>query len=157
MPDLSLAASRQYWKNYPDPMIYRVVTFMEGVEHWTFDGDSELEEAMEKLGKELDNIGHIALSRLNHEDNFIMIGNRLHMSRILRLLQAIDTAHPGSASKVLMYAEENNEESDSPTDLFLRRNIVFERLRLLGRVFAKERLALVLKVLEGEEYDEDAD
>ena len=31
---------------------------------------------------------------------------------------------------------------------FLRRNIVFERLRLLGRVFADDRLKIVLKALE---------
>ena len=33
-------------------------------------------------------------------------------------------------------------------DYFLRRNVVFERLRLLGRVFGEDRLKLVIKALE---------
>ena len=37
MPDLSHDGVHQFWKDYPDPMIYRVVSFMEGVEHWTVD------------------------------------------------------------------------------------------------------------------------
>ena len=69
-------------------------------------------------------------------------------SRILRLLQAIDTIDPGSASKLLMYAEENNSPDNTMASLFLRRNIVFERLRLLARVFSPERFDLLTKVLE---------
>ena len=41
MPDLSIAASRQYWNDYDDPMIYRVITFMESIEDWTLDGNPE--------------------------------------------------------------------------------------------------------------------
>ena len=35
MPDLSHEASAKYWFEYIDPMIYRVITFMENVEDWT--------------------------------------------------------------------------------------------------------------------------
>lgn len=153
MPDLSLAASHEFWKEYPDPMIYRVIAFMEGVENWTFDGNPELEEALTELGKELEDIGKLDLNALSHEELFIRFGNYLRTSRVLRLLQAIDSVHPGSASKVLMYAEEHSESVNDPAGLFLRRNIVFERLRLLGRVFSAQRINLVLKALEGEEHD----
>lgn len=56
MPDLSHQASAQYWFEYVDPMIYRVITFMESVEDWTLDGDPALEEALNRLGTELDDI-----------------------------------------------------------------------------------------------------
>ena len=69
---------------------------------------------------------------------------------MLCVLQSIDTAHPGGASKVLMYAEENSTSNQDIPGLFLRRNIVFERLRLLGRVFAEERVDIVMKALGGE-------
>jgi intracellular multiplication protein IcmW len=52
---------------------------------------------------------------------------------------------------LLMYAEENNTPDNTMANLFLRRNIVFERLRLLARVFSEERFDLVLKVLEQNE------
>lgn len=153
MPDLSLQAAHHFWKDYPDPMIYRVISFMEGIENWTLDNEPELESAMQELGEQLDNIGKIDLNALGHEVDFIRIGNFLRTSRVLRLLQAIDSVHPGSASKVLMHAEEHSEGTLDPAGLFLRRNIVFERLRLLARVFAVQRVKLVLKALEGEEHE----
>lgn len=151
MSDLSHEASCQYWHEYADPMIYRVVTFMESVEHWTLDGDPDLEQALTQLGKELDDIENIDMAMLSQEDKFIRIVGNIKSGRGLRLLQAIDTVHPGSASKILIHAEETSMSGNSPASFFLKRNIVFERLRLLSRVFSEYRLKLVARSLEGEE------
>jgi intracellular multiplication protein IcmW len=147
MPKLDLPSSHEFWKNYDDPMIYRVISFMETVEDFTFDGNPALEEAMKKLGEALDELTSFELGQ---EEEFVSVCSHIKTSRILRLLQAIDTIDPGSASKLLMYAEENNTPENIMAGLFLRRNIVFERLRLLARVFSPERLDMVLKVLEQE-------
>jgi intracellular multiplication protein IcmW len=147
MPGLDLHASHEFWKNYEDPMIFRVISFMESVENWTLDGHPELEEAVKTIGDELDKLSKFELSK---EENFVTLCAHIKTSRILRLLQAIDTIDPGSASKVLMFAEENNTPENLLAGLFLRRNIVFERLRLLARVFAPQRFELVLKALEQE-------
>ncbi len=151
MPDLSHEASSQYWYEYADSMIYRVITFMESVEDWTLDGNPELEEAIARLGKELDDIEKIDMSMLAQEDVFIRLAGNIKSGRGLRLLQAIDTIHPGSASRVLIHAEETSVGSDDPAGFFLKRNITFERLRLLARVFSESRLKLVARALEGEE------
>lgn len=151
MPDLSHEASAQYWYNYVDPMIYRVITFMESVEDWTLDGNPELEEAIKRLGKELDDIEKIDLGVLAQEEVFIRLAGNIKSGRGLRLLQAIDTVHPGSASRVLVHAEETSMSSMDPAGFFLKRNITFERLRLLARVFSEARLKLVARALEGEE------
>lgn len=151
MPDLSHEAASRYWSEYIDPMIYRVVTFMESVEEWTLDGNPELEEMMRQLGTELDRIDNVDLEILGQKDSFIRIVGNIKTGRGLRLLQTIDMAHPGSASKVLMHAEQNTLSSDDPAGFFLKRNIVFERLRLISRVFCEYRLKLVLRALEGEE------
>ncbi len=145
MPDLSLNACRHFWSEYQDPIIYRVLTFMEGVENWTLDGDADLEASMVKLGEILEDIGGVDLQR---EDDFIKLAAYLNATRNLRLLQSLDTAHPGAASKLLMHAEKTAAQNDEVADLFLRRNIVFERLRLLTRVFSPERLQLVRSILE---------
>jgi intracellular multiplication protein IcmW len=147
MPSISLHASHEFWKNYEDPMIFRVIAFMESVESWTLDGHPELEKAIEEIGTELDKLTRFELSK---EEQFVTLCAHIKTSRILRLLQAIDTIDPGSASKVLMYAEENNTPDNLLAGLFLRRNIVFERLRLLTRVFTPYRFELVLKALEQE-------
>ncbi|HRD69122.1 MAG TPA: type IVB secretion system protein IcmW [Legionella sp.] len=151
MPDLSHEASAKYWFEYLDPMIYRVITFMESVEDWTLDGNPEFEEAMEQLGNELDDIEKLDLGLLAEEEKFIRIVGNIKSGRGLRLLQAIDTVHPGSASRVLIHAEETSIGSFDPAGFFLKRNIVFERLRLLSRVFCQYRLKLVLRALEGDE------
>ena len=154
MPDLSLRGSHEYWSAYHDKMIYRVVAIMEGVEHWTLDGDDALEAQLEELGQQLDNIEQLDMNELGHEELFVRIAAYIKSSRGLRLLQAIDTVHPGSASKLLIYAEETSESPEDPAGLFLRRNIVFERLRLLGRVFSRERVDLVLRAIAGEGHED---
>ena len=146
MPDLSLKASHQFWRDYQDPMIYRVIAFMESVETWTRDGDARLEAAMKKLGDALEKLKKYELGK---EAEFINLGCHIKTSRILRYLQAIDSIEPGSASRTLMYAEEHSAKQEAASTLFLQRNIVFERLRLLARVFSKERITLLTKALEG--------
>lgn len=147
MPKLDLTSSHEFWKNYDDPMIYRVISFMETAEDFTLDGNPALEKTISKLGEVLDELKSFELGK---EDQFITLSSHIKTSRILRLLQSIDTIDPGSASKLLMYAEENNTPEHVMAGLFLRRNIVFERLRLLSRVFSAERFNMVLKVLEQE-------
>ena len=149
MPDISNEAVHQFWYEYKDPMIYRVISFMEGVENWTLDGDHTLEEAIARLGNALEDIGNIDMQQ---EDPFIQVATYIKAGRALRLLQCIDIAYPGAASKLLMHAEETSQTSEDVQGLFLRRNIVFERLRLLGRVFSPERLSLVMKALEGDTH-----
>jgi len=150
MPDLSLEGVHKFWKDYQDPTVYRVISFMESVEKWTIDDHPEIKQALQELGNQLDGLTTFDLSR---EDCYIKVGCHLRTGTILRILQAIDTVSPGSASKVLMYAEENSQNNDEAASLFIRRNIVFERLRLLSRVFAPERLDLVARALE-QGYDD---
>jgi intracellular multiplication protein IcmW len=151
MPDLSHEAALQFWSEFPDPNIYRVITFLESVEHWTIDNNENLENLLKTLGHELDNFEDIDLSSLNHEEIFIKILAGLKTSRGLRLLQAIDTAQPGSASRVIMQAEEMNYDFQKPPYFFIRRNMAFERLRLLNRIFASHRLKIITQALEGDD------
>ena len=150
MPDLSHPGVHQFWKDFQDPMIYRVITFMESVEDWTLDGNPELEAPINDLGAALEDIGSIDLQQ---ENPMIELLAHVKAGRGLRLLMCLDMAYPGAAAKVLMRAEEvTKSQSDNP-GIFLRRNVVFERLRLLGRVFSEDRLKLVTKALEESGHD----
>ena len=145
MVNLSNKAAHEFWNNYHDPMIYRVVTFMESAEDWTLDGDPNIEDMMIKLGEVLDDLGRIDLQQ---EEKFVEVLSYIKVARMLHIMQNLDTAYPGAASKLLTYAEQNTISNDDPAGLFLRRNVVFERLRLLSRVFSPERLKLITKALE---------
>ena len=151
MPDLSHEASARYWHEYLDPMIYRVITFMERVENWTHDGDPVLERALRKLGQALDEVASIDINQLAEAEKFIQIAANIKTGRGLRLLQTLDVAQPGSASKILMHAEETSANGHDTASFFLKRNIIFERLRLLSRVFSEERLKLIARSLERDE------
>ncbi len=148
MVDLSHEGSLKFWFEYKDSVIYRIITYMESVEHWTIDDNPELESALASLGEIMDNIGNVDLQK---EDELIQVAAYIKASRALRLLQAMDTAHPGAASKLLTHAEKQSTSPEDAPGLFLRRNVVFERLRLLARVFSPERMALMQQALEDED------
>jgi len=150
MPDLSHQAIHEFWHQYPDPTIYRVIAFMEGVEDWALDGDLELEDAIKRLGKTLDEIGKIELKQ---EDAFVNLVAHIKTGRGLRVLMCLDNAYPGAAAKIIMRAEDTKKSEADVAGIFIRRNIVFERLRLLSRVFSEDRFRLVLKSLEESGYE----
>lgn len=150
MPDLSHKAVHQFWHSYPDPTLYKVITFMESVEDWTLDGQEELEDALKSLAEALENIGNIDLQQ---EDAMIDVVCHVKTGRGLRLLMCLDQAYPGAAAKVLMHAEEISKSESDTAGIFLRRNIVFERLRLLSRVFGPDRFKLIIKTLEAGGYE----
>jgi intracellular multiplication protein IcmW len=151
MPDLHLDAVNAFWDSYDRRTLYRVIVALERVEHWALDNIPEVEAALLRLGEAMDRVG--SEFELTEEAKFIRVLANTHSSRAMRLLQALDIAKPGSASQLLMYAEGASEEGEGKTpdpyaQLFLRRNLVFERLQLLSRVFAPQRVSVVLKALE---------
>ncbi|OGV27768.1 MAG: phosphoesterase [Legionellales bacterium RIFCSPHIGHO2_12_FULL_37_14] len=151
MANLSHETAAEYWFNFSDPTIYRVLMFLESVEDFTLDGEPNLEAALQELGNELEDMQNVNLDKVNKHDNFIRIVGNIKSSRGLYLLQMIDSAEPGSASKVLTHAEKNTLSPYDPAGVFLKRNIAFERLRLLSRVFSEYRLYQITRALEGDE------
>lgn len=144
MPDFSLEACHQYWSEYADPMVYKALCFMESVEKWAIDQDPAIDKTFNQLGEALENIDNIDLG---DQDKFIAIAAQVKASRNLRLLQTLDAAYPGAVSKILNHAEENNDDNPN-AELFLKRNVAFERLRLLGAIFSEARLTQLKNILE---------
>ena len=134
-----------FWSSYDDPYIYKVIAFMESVEEWTADDHPELEAALAQLSDALSDLGNIELKQ---EEDFVKLVGSLRTGRGLRLLMALDMAYPGAASKVIMHAEKTTKSEKDIPGAFLKRNIIFERLRLLGRIFSPERIELIQNSLE---------
>ncbi len=150
MPDLHTDAIHAFWDSYDRRTLYRVIVALERVEHWAMDDEPELEPAMLELGRVIDYASDFDVA--GYEEPLIRILASTKSSRAMRILQALDLAKPGSASQLLMYAEDHSKGDITPANahvkLFLQRNLVFERLQLLSRVFAPPRISLVLKALE---------
>lgn len=151
MPDLHVESVHAFWDSYDRRTLYRVIVAIEHVEHWVIDGVPEIDVALNHLGEIMDQAqGNFELI---NQPELIRVFIQTRASRALRILQAMDIAKPGTASQILMFAEESSEAGDGNSlnkysKLFLRRNLVFERLQLLSRVFANQRVSLVLKALE---------
>lgn len=144
MPDLSVKGIEKFWHEHDNLEIYKIISIMESVENWSNTENAELDEALGVLGQVLDNIGYVDLKE---ENIFIQIANNLKIGHMLRVIQTLDIAHPGAVAKLFLFAKENSESAEDACGLFMRRNIVFERLRALARVFAEDRLNHILQVL----------
>ncbi len=144
MPDFSFEGCHKFWAAFSDPMVHKALCFMESVESWAIDNDTSIDETFTALGRALENIDNIDLG---DQDKFIAIAAQVKASRNLRLLQTLDTAYPGAVSKLLSRAEEQSS-TDETAALFLKRNVAFERLRLLGVIFSEARLTLLKDILE---------
>lgn len=144
MVDLTYKGSHDYWSQFPDSSVYKAIVFVESQEQAFLDGDKEYEEAIEKLGDALD---LMSTQSIDDHTAVMQVLACMKTSRYLRLLQGMDGISPGAASKVIQAAE-RSDPLDALAQLFLRRNIVFERYRLLQRLLAPERLKLLSQVLE---------
>ncbi len=150
MPDLSLEGVHAFWHEYDKKTLYRIVTSMESVEAWATDNSPRVDELLVKLGEVLDSTD---VDEITNEDQLVKLLGNIRLSRALRIMQYLDVLIPGTASKFLVYAEENTKDKDADeknkyADLFLKRNLIFERLQLIGRIFSQERINLVLKAME---------
>ena len=146
MPNLSLKSCQEFWSEYQDKTVYHVTAFMESIEDWTIDteADDALESAMQALGETLEATGK---TELKNPEKLINLIAYVKMTRLLRVLQALDAANPGAASKVLAAAEET-ATTNTAAEIFLHRNVIFERLRLLSRIFSAERIQMIQDALE---------
>ncbi|HLF67108.1 MAG TPA: type IVB secretion system protein IcmW [Gammaproteobacteria bacterium] len=145
MPDLSPQAVQTFWQERHDYALFRIIMSMESVEDWCLDKDPEYEAALTRFTNSLDDLKDYQLAE---EEKLIQILVSLRASRAFRILQHIDGLLPGSASKLLVFAEVASNNPEDIPGFFLKRNLVFERLQLLGRIFARERFKLVMSALE---------
>lgn len=148
MTDFSTEATKQYWIKNNTSNLLKVILLMESVDNWCKDTDPQIVQALNDLIQTLESTDQIDISDLEDNTNFYTILSNLKTGQAVRLLQHIDKLHPGTASRLLIYAEDVTKNQNDQYGIFLKRNIVFERLRLMSRIFSKKRFDLVLKSLE---------
>ncbi|MAH61783.1 MAG: phosphoesterase [Legionellales bacterium] len=144
MVDMTYKGAHAYWSKFVDPSVYRVITFMENVENWTLDEDTSVDAAINNLGQLLN---HPDTKAPKPSPEILKFIAYIKTSRNLRFLQGLDQITPGSASKIISYAEEN-QFNDHHAYIFIYRNIIFERLRIMSRIFQKSRIHTLKKAFE---------
>lgn len=144
MADLTRKGSHEFWSKFLDPKVYRAIVMLETAENWTVDQDPEVDIAITTLGKKM---AHLENVEIDDYASIIELIAYVKTSRNLRFLQALDHVMPGTASKTIGYAEEN-QLKDTNCKVFIERNILFERFRILSRVFQMDRIENIKKALE---------
>lgn len=144
MPDLSYEACHEYWSKHPDPSVYKAICFMESVEDWAADSDAEVDQLFSDLGSALSGVEDL---ELEYASEIIFVAAQVKASRKLMLMQILNESSPGYVARLLRHAEKS-QENKKINQLFLKRNILFERLRLLGKIFDPQATKKIKEVLE---------
>ena len=121
-----------------------IISFIEHTEDWVESQNISTEEALEKLGRYLDTATDA--SNLSESD-LVNICAYIHLSQKLRIMQVVDSIAPGAATKMIKDAEKNAANNPA-ANTFLKRNLIFERMRIISRLLAPSRIQLVQKIYE---------
>ncbi len=142
----SLAECHEYWFQYNDPNLYKALVTLESVENWTVENNDSVQQSLTRLSKAIESLSD--KKDFNQHELFVGATNPLKSSQIMRILQALNLSHPiqGAATKVIAYAESDTSISENHT--FVERNIAFERLRLMARIFSQQRMQKVLETID---------
>lgn len=157
--DLSSEGTRAYFEDL-DPQLGAAVKSMESVESWTKDRHEEVQSALQKFA---DKVSESDIEEISPEmqKKLIVLLGYISTGKAIKLLMWIEQSLPNFVAKTLAEAQmlsvfdKLNEES---CRLFVERFYVLERLHMLSRIFAEDRLETiqkVLKILAGESIDND--
>jgi intracellular multiplication protein IcmW len=141
-----------------DPDLAKAVNSMESVESWTRDRIESVQTMLQQLAD------RVEYADVDDEEQFRIVQNKLIVllgyissGKAIKLLMWTDQAWPNFVARTLAEAQllavmdKVNEES---ARLFVERFEVLEKLHMLSRIFAEDRLKIVqkvLRILAGEE------
>lgn len=143
MPDLSKETVHAFWHEYDATILYKIVCSFEESETWVVYNE-ETQQIITDLGDVLEKTSDFSFLK---EETLVKLLTVIKFSQALRIMQYLETKSGGMIARLLMWADEKerNNQADHHIKTFLRRNLIFERLQLLARVFSKERVDLLAK------------
>lgn len=160
--DLSEEATFEFFSER-DPGLASAIRGMESCESWTKDRIGSVQVALQNLS---DRIEEFDLDNMPTDlhNRMIILLSYIGSGKAIKLLMWIDQCSPNFVARTLAEAQmlavidKPNEEASR---IFIERFEVLERLNMLSRVFAEDRLAVVervLRILSGDETtDEEED
>lgn len=143
MPDLSKETVHAFWHEYDPQILYKVVCSFEESETWIH-YDDQSAQLISDLGDVMEKAANFDFFK---QETLIKLLTSIKFSQALRVMQFMETKSPGIITRLLMWADEKNRNNQAEQYMvsFLRRNLIFERLQLLARVFSHDRLELLTK------------
>lgn len=159
MPDLAEEAVETYWQSKGRDLA-RTVIEIEDNEDWTLDDHPRIRDAILALGMEVDEAkeGRLSEMAMNTKcvDDARMTLAYISAGKRFRLLAALAEEHPdGAPLAANILSPDTNREDAAEAARVLRTSVRhLARLNLLYKVFAPERLRLILDAIREEDDDE---
>lgn len=160
-PDVSQESTYAFFAER-DPALAKAIQGMESCESWTRDRIETVQVALQNFADRIEEFELDNLSSDLHSRMIVLLGY-ISSGKAIKLLMWIDQCSPNFVARTLAEAQmlavidKTNEEASR---LFIERFEVLERLNMLSRVFAEDRLAVVervLRILSGEETSDEDD
>lgn len=148
VPEISLqpATIANFWRMSGVPLT-AIINAMERCENWTVDGDEQAEEMIAAFEAKLSDASYAQIEKLlqHSKPSVIRAMAYLGSGRAILLYRWLSMVNPGSVPEMISYAAgANNDECR----VLVERIQNLERLRILSRIFAPERLSEILETLE---------
>jgi prophage DNA circulation protein len=146
--DLSLEGVQAFFRER-DPNLAKAVEGMESVESWTRDRVESVQAMLQQLADRVE-YADLETEATAVQTKLIVLLGYISSGKAIKLLMWIDQTSPNFVAKTLAEAQmlavldKVNEEA---ARLFVERFEVLERLHMLSRIFAEDRLEIVQKVL----------
>jgi len=158
MPELTEDAVETYWQSKGRDLA-RTVAEIEQREDWPLDGIPEIRDAVGALGLEVDEAPEGRLTELANSGELVdharLALAYMKAGRRFRLLAALAEEHPDGAPLAanILSAAAGNEQAEESARVLRSSVRHLARLNLLYKVFAPERLRLILDAIreDGEE------
>lgn len=146
--DLSQGAVVEHWR---EAGLLDIIQGMESCESWALDGRPRAETIIEDLCAALSDAttSAITVSVANRTHDTVELMAYLKSGRALLLFSWLAEVNPAVVGMLVRGVQDDVDEFGA---LMLDRVTVLERQRLLSRIFAPERLALVIEALENEGF-----
>lgn len=153
--DMSTAGARAFFAER-SPSLEQAIIGMESCESWTRDRFQSVQAALQNFADRVEEFDMQDLPAELHNRLIVLLGY-ITSGKAIKLLMWIEQSSPNFVARTLAEAQalavldKVNEEA---ARLFIERFEALERLDMLSRIFAEERLVIVqrvLRILAGED------
>ena len=149
----TIEKSHKFWQEM-DPVGYQILLSMASTEKLSgYTLNDNLEQLLAQLDRSFERPGGVDFEQ---SPTVVKILASLNVILEFYLVRRYDLAYPGASADILSLANVYTKDADygSYAELLLRRHVVFERTKILRRVFSEERLEAVASFIRenGEKY-----
>lgn len=130
------------------PDIFKLVLGIENRETHVYDKEPEFADLLTSISNNIDNLANLDLENSQVCDDLITFLAHLSLGKIIRCLDYIDEIDYHFTNNLINYAKEHSKEPTDIYNLFLEKNIIFEKIQIVSRTFHNDRFKEILDAME---------